>query len=95
MQCAMVVGYLVPHRCENEALATCIQCGRMYCDEHVKIIESGLVCLACQQGQNQPVLVPQLVQDYTPEDLAIFAAASAGDRSSDLSLEDETFTDLS
>ena len=37
-QCAMIVGYLVPHRCPNKALATCIKCGRRFCDEHVAIV---------------------------------------------------------
>jgi recombinational DNA repair protein (RecF pathway) len=88
-QCAMIVGYLVPHRCPNKALATCIKCGRQFCDEHVSIVQEGLLCLACQQGFEQPVLVAQVAQDYTAEDMAAFARASDWDSSED------TFADLS
>ncbi len=83
-QCAMIVGYLVPHRCPNRALATCIQCGRKFCDEHVSIVQSGLICLACQQGMEQPVLVPQIAQDYTDDDLALFRTAGADDSPEDM-----------
>ncbi len=88
-QCAMVVGYLVPHRCPNEALATCVKCGREFCEEHVSITTGGLMCLACQQGLDQPVLVPGVARDYTPEDIALFAASGAAD-----TVED-TLADLS
>ncbi len=88
-QCAMIVGYLVPHRCPNKALATCIKCGRMFCDEHVAIVQEGLICLACQQGIEQPVLIPQLEQDFTAEDMTIFTALDDWDSSGD------TFADLS
>jgi hypothetical protein len=89
MQCSMVVGYLVPHRCPNKALAGCIKCGRQFCDEHVEIVQSGVICLACKQGLDQPVLVPQASQNFTPQDLAIFAALGSRDTS------DEVFSDLS
>ena len=73
-QCAMIIGYLVPHRCPNQALATCIKCGRKFCDEHVAIVPEGLLCLACQQGGlEQPVLVARVAQDYTPDDIAVFS----------------------
>jgi recombinational DNA repair protein (RecF pathway) len=88
-QCAMIVGYLVPHRCPNKALATCIKCGRQFCDEHVSIVPEGLLCLACQQGIDQPVLVAQVAHEYSPEDMAAFAVASDWDAS------DDTFADLS
>jgi hypothetical protein len=88
-QCAMIVGYLVPHRCPNEALAACTKCGREFCDEHVAITPGGLLCLACQQGFEQPVLVPQVTRDYTTADIATFAAAGAMD-----SVED-VFADVS
>lgn len=85
----MIVGYLVPHRCPNNALATCIKCGRAFCDEHVSIVEGGLMCLACQQGVEQPVLVSQVAQDYTEDDIALFATVGMRD-----TIED-TFADLS
>ena len=89
MQCAMIVGYLAPHRCPNKALASCIKCGRKFCDEHVELVESGLICLACQQGLDQPILVSQVAQNYTSDDLALFAQAGARDTSEDV------FSDLS
>ena len=88
-QCSMVVGYLVPHRCPNKALATCIKCGRAFCDEHVSIQQSGLLCLACQQGLEQPVLTARVAQDYTAEDIALFSTVGARDTVAD------TFADLS
>jgi len=88
-QCAMIVGYLVPHRCPNRALVTCVKCGRSFCDEHVSIVQSGLMCLACQQGVEQPVLVPQVARDYTAEDMAVFSSAGSYDT------REDTFADLS
>ena len=89
MQCAMIVGYLVPHRCPNKALAKCVKCGRQFCDEHVEMVESGLLCLACKQGFDQPVMIQQIAHTYTAEDLALFTALGARDTSEDV------FADLS
>ncbi len=88
-QCAMIVGYLVPHRCPNKALATCIKCGRQFCDEHVSIVKEGLLCLACQQGLEQPVLIEEAAQGFTAQDMALFAMASERDSTED------TLADLS
>ena len=89
-QCAMIVGYLVPHRCPNDALATCVKCGRKFCDEHVSISQGGLLCLACQQGVDQPVAVSRVAQDYTAQDIALFSTVGA--LGSDA---EDTFADLS
>jgi recombinational DNA repair protein (RecF pathway) len=86
-QCAMIVGYLVPHRCPNKALAACIKCGRKFCDEHVSIVQGGLICLACQQGMEQPVLVPQVAQDYTADDMALFSSAGRLDSAEDMFMD--------
>jgi recombinational DNA repair protein (RecF pathway) len=83
-QCEMIVGYLVPHRCPNKALATCVRCGRKFCDEHVSIVQSGLMCQACQQGLEQPVLVAKVAQNYTAEDIALFSAVGASDATDDM-----------
>lgn len=88
-QCTMIVGYLVPHRCPNDALATCVKCGRAFCDEHVSITPGGLVCLACQQGLAQPVAVSQVARDYTDSEIAAFSTVGAFDA------DDDTFSDLS
>ncbi len=54
-QCEMVVGFLVPHRCDNPALGNCRQCGRGFCEEHLEITPQGMICTACRQGLDQPV----------------------------------------
>ena len=93
-QCSMIVGYLVPHRCPNDALAACVKCGRKFCDEHVSISQGGLLCLACQQGLEQPVAVPRMVSDYayTAEDIAMFSTIGAFDADD---RADDSFADLS
>ena len=87
--CEMVVGFLVPHRCENLALGHCSKCGRGYCEEHMQVQASGLLCYACQQGLEQPVMMPQTAQAFTADDLLLFGAVSALDQ------DDDAFSDLS
>lgn len=89
-QCEMIVGYLVPHRCDNPALGRCIKCGRGYCEEHVEVRPEGLLCLACLQGLAQPIALPVTAQTYTPADIAVFDAASTWDTD-----DDDAFADLS
>ena len=88
-QCAMIIGFLVPHRCEHPALGHCSQCGRSYCEEHVSVTAGGLVCLACAQGLAQPVAQPLTAQSFSPADLATF------DRLSRWEENDDAFADLS
>jgi recombinational DNA repair protein (RecF pathway) len=85
----MVIGFLVPHRCEHPALGHCTRCGRSFCEEHVQVTPQGLVCVACQQGLAQPVALPITAQTFTQSDIATFAAASMWDQEGDL------FSDLS
>jgi recombinational DNA repair protein (RecF pathway) len=92
-QCEMIIGYLVPHRCENPALGTCSRCGRGYCDEHVQVRQGGLVCLACEQGLEQPVTLPITARTFDAADLATFSALSAMDDEADRS--GDLFSDLS
>jgi len=54
----MVVGFLVPHRCDNPSLGKCVKCGRGFCDEHTNQTRDGRVCLACQQGLDMPIALP-------------------------------------
>ncbi|KAA0279856.1 MAG: hypothetical protein HS100_14725 [Anaerolineales bacterium] len=90
-QCEMVIGYLVPHRCENPALGSCARCGRGYCDEHTSATKEGRVCLACQQGLDMPVALPIAAATFTAADLTTFGRSStwddddSGDMFSDLS----------
>jgi hypothetical protein len=90
-QCEMIIGYLVPHRCENPSLGTCVKCGRGFCDEHTHQTGEGRVCLACQQGLEMPVALPIAAAAFTAADLVTFGSSSAwddddsGDLFSDLS----------
>ena len=88
-QCEMIVGFLVPHRCEHPALGRCTKCGRGYCEEHVTVTPTGLLCLACQQGLDQPIALPITAQTFSATDLATVSAVSQWDA------EDDTFSDLS
>ena len=90
-QCEMIIGYLVPHRCDHPALGRCVKCGRGYCEEHVTLRPEGLMCLACQQGLAQPIALPLTAQTYDANDLALFAAASRWDTED----EADMFSDLS
>jgi len=92
-QCEMIIGYLVPHRCEHPALGRCTKCGRGYCEEHVTVQASGLLCLACQQGLTEPIALPITAQTYNAADLATFAALSQWESSEDDF--GDTFADLS
>lgn len=90
-QCEMIIGYLVPHRCENPSLGKCTKCGRGYCDEHTNQTQEGRVCLACLQGLDQPIALPIAAATFTASDLDTFNRASVwnDDDSSDM------FSDLS
>ena len=93
VQCEMIIGYLVPHRCEHPALGRCTKCGRGYCEEHVTVQPTGLLCLACQQGLTEPISMPITAQTYDATDLANFAAISQWEASDDDF--GDTFADLS
>ncbi len=90
-QCEMIIGYLVPHRCENPALGTCAKCGRKYCDEHTNQTSEGRVCLACQQGLDQPVALPIAAGTFSAADLDSFQRASQWDDNDSADM----FSDLS
>ena len=90
-QCEMILGYLVPHRCEHPALGKCTRCGRGFCDEHMSVQTGGLVCIACQQGLPQPVTLPLTAATFSPTDIAAFSVL----RSLDDDDSNELFSDLS
>jgi recombinational DNA repair protein (RecF pathway) len=85
----MVVGYLVPHHCDKPALGKCQRCQRRFCEEHLSVQEAGLVCVACQQGLPQPVVIADDAAAFDAADRAAFGAAQGADDASD------TFSDLS
>ena len=88
-QCEMIVGFLVPHRCPNEAVSPCAKCNRQFCEEHVKVTPGGLICTACQQGLAQPVAIAQTARTFDAGDLLVFSALD------DVDSEDDMFSDLS
>ena len=88
-QCEMIVGFLVPHRCVNMAMTTCARCGRQFCEEHVSLTSGGLVCLACQQGLEQPVAIPEMARNFNEADLVSFSSIGVFES------EDDVFADLS
>jgi hypothetical protein len=91
-QCEMIIGYLVPHRCENPSLGKCVKCDRGFCDEHTNQTKQGRVCLACQQGLDMPVALPIAAALFTPTDLHTFGRSSMLDDDND---SGELFSDLS
>lgn len=93
-KCEMIIGYLVPHRCENPSLGACVKCGRGYCDEHTNPTKEGRVCLACQQGLELPVALPIAAAFFTPSDVDIFGRSSRFNDSDDTD-SGEMFSDLS
>jgi hypothetical protein len=93
-RCAMIIGFLVPHRCEEGAIAACAKCGRRYCQEHVALSAAGLLCSACAAGRAQPVAFAAAgvaAGALGAADLAAFSEAEAQERRS----ERDAFSDLS
>jgi len=91
-KCEMIIGYLVPHQCEHPALGKCSQCGRGFCEEHLVDSPKGKICLADQQGLDQPIALPLTAATFSQADIDLFNRASmidsedtAGDMFSDLS----------
>lgn len=82
-QCQMIVGVLIPHRCPRKARSRCIQCQRVFCDEHVELTEAGLVCTACRKGLSRPVSEAEMENDFTDADIDVFYE------------DDDPFVDLS
>jgi len=76
----MIIGYLVPHRCEHPSLGICITCGRGFCEEHTNQTQDGRVCLACQQGLDRPIALPIAAATFTAAELDAFQRASVWDR---------------
>ncbi|NJP06588.1 MAG: zinc ribbon domain-containing protein [Chloroflexaceae bacterium] len=88
-RCSMIIGFLVPHRCEKPALGRCQQCDLPFCDEHLSVTPQGLICTACEQGFDRPVAMAETATTYDDSDIIIFASASHWDD------DDDLFSDLS
>jgi hypothetical protein len=82
-QCELIVGFLIPHRCEGKARSVCTKCGRAVCDEHATITDSGIICVACHEEIEQPppsaiaAVPPAAIYDRRDYDL--FAIGEAGE----------------
>ena len=85
-KCEMIIGYLVPHRCENPSLGSCVKCGRGFCDEHTNATREGRLCLACAQGLEMPVALPIAAAFFTPLDFTQPVIPYAGRSMLELSL---------
>jgi len=68
-----------------------MKCGRGYCDEHTNQTRAGRVCLACEQGLDQPIALPIAAATFTAAELDSFQRASAWDDNDSADL----FSDLS
>ncbi len=90
-KCEMIIGYLIPHQCETPELGTCPKCEREFCDEHTNQTREGRVCLACQQGLDQPIALPIAAATFTAADLSTFGRYSDVDDND----SSEMFSDLS
>lgn len=89
----MIIGYLVPHRCEHPALGKCTKCGRGFCEEHLVDSSSGKICLADQQGLDQPIALPLTAATFSQHDIDTFNRASTFD--DDKATAGDMFSDLS
>lgn len=95
-QCEMIIGFLIPHRCDNIALGRCSQCGKSFCDEHLSVTEHGMMCVACEQGFEQPYAMDPSASHYDSSDIMLFYAATTWSDDDDRwDMEDDTFSDLS
>ncbi|HHH40998.1 MAG TPA: hypothetical protein ENK56_03215 [Chloroflexi bacterium] len=91
-QCEMMIGFLIPRRCNQKARSTCIRCGKAICDEHAVITSAGILCEACHLGVEMLAAEPPRPEVYThlpgygPEDTIYFETEDTGeDLFSDLS----------
>jgi hypothetical protein len=69
-KCEMIIGYLVPHRCENPSLGACVKCGRGFA---MSIPIKGRVCLV-PWGLDQRLLCRLPPPLSLPADLTTFGA---------------------
>ncbi len=88
----MIIGYLVPHRCEHPALGKCTKCGRGFCEEHLVDSVGGKICLADSQGLDQPIALPLTAATFTQADIDTFNRSSSLDNDTD---SGDMFSDLS
>ncbi len=59
-QCGLVIGYLLPRRCEEKAADQCLKCKRDVCQHHTRIGDTGLLCRDCYET-GQPLAHEKLM----------------------------------
>ena len=91
-QCDLVVGYLLPRRCEEKAVKQCQNCNRGVCELHTRIGDQGFLCRDCyEEGAPravedvQPLAAPVQNTIYSRDDFGYFDSDSADDTFSTLS----------
>lgn len=58
-QCEMIIGYLLPRRCEEKGITVCQRCGRTVCELHTRVGDEGLLCRDCfELGQPHTAATP-------------------------------------
>lgn len=70
-QCDLIIGYLLPRRCEGKAVAACTKCGRNACDRHTRMGDAGLLCRDCYE-EVQPLTDEQLTPLPEPVQQVIY-----------------------
>jgi hypothetical protein len=48
-QCELIIGYLLPRRCEEKGVTTCQKCRRTVCELHTRMADQGLLCRDCHE----------------------------------------------
>jgi hypothetical protein len=58
-QCELIIGYLLPRRCEEKGITTCQKCKRTVCELHTRLGDDSLLCRDCfEEGQPRTVEEP-------------------------------------
>ena len=70
-QCELIVGYLLPRRCEETGMTTCHKCQRTACELHSRVGDEGLLCRDCYE-QGQPRTVEALMPLPPPVQQTIY-----------------------
>jgi hypothetical protein len=70
-QCELIIGYLLPRRCEEKGITTCQMCKRMVCEMHTRVADDGLLCRDCHE-EGQPRTVEALEPLPQPVEQTIY-----------------------
>ena len=48
-QCELIIGFLLPRRCEEKGVVACGKCKRTVCELHARMGDHGLLCRDCRE----------------------------------------------